>query len=232
MENYQHKSYSLNTSNINNSSYHTNSGILKSISEKETNYEKILLNSMKDSLDTFLINLKTKSFSKNISSEDIQNYFLTESEKLNSLNIDLISPYQSLLRKNINKKNYLHNKKLKRAYSSGEMPNFKKNNNNNTYNSFKLNSYLNDNILNGITQNNSLLFNDNNLNMNKNLTINNYNNNANINNCGNKFSNKKIKKVDYPIKLISKKKINNIEKGNNLKERKIRFNNFTEFFSK
>ena len=110
MENYQHKSYSLNTSNINNSSYHTNSGMLKSIPEKETNYEKILVNSMKHSLDTFLINLKTKSFSKNISPEDIHNYYLTESEKLNSLNIDLISPYQSLLRKNINKNNSFKNK--------------------------------------------------------------------------------------------------------------------------
>ena len=213
MENYYNKAYSLNTSIINNNSYQKNNRKYQSIPEKESYYEKALLNSMKDSLNTFLLNLRTKSSSKNISYEDIQNYYLTENEKLNSLNIDLISPYQSLLQKNINKNNFSHNKKIKRAYSSGEMVNLKLYNNNNN-NSFKMNSYI-DKKISGLTQNNSSLYNDNNFNMNKSLTIKNYNNITNMNN--NIYRNKKNKKFDYPIKLISKR---NIKGDNNFKESK------------
>lgn len=50
---------------------------------------------MKQSLDTFLFDLKAKSFSKNMTKQDIQNYYLTENELFNSLNFDLVSSYKN-----------------------------------------------------------------------------------------------------------------------------------------
>ena len=192
----------LNTSNINNNN---NSNIINNnkFTLKEENYEKEILNSMKASLDSFLINLKTKSSSK----EDIQNYYLTENEILNSMNIDLISPYQNLLQKNCNKNNFSKKKLLKRAYSSGEMPHPK---NNKLLNNYTSNSYYDKNF-NEITQNNnSIIYKDNNDNMNKSLIIKNYNIIPNMPYNYKIIEKNKNKRLDYPIKLINNTNINNL----------------------
>ena len=62
-----------------------------------------ILNSMKESLDNFLINLKNES-TGGISKKELENYYLSKSDLFNSLNIDLISPYQNLVKQNIKRK--------------------------------------------------------------------------------------------------------------------------------
>ena len=191
---------SLNRSYINKNSYYTKN---KNISKSKT-FEKDIINSMKESLDTFLINLKTKSSSKDITNDNLENYYLNENEKFNSLNLDLISPYQALIKNNFYTNNTSTNKQIKRALSTGEFP--AKNNNSQIYynnynkNSYKINSLFDKN-LNEITQSNSLFYSNINDSMNKSLTITNYNN---IVNLPKKIYEKKQNiKIDYPIKLIN-----------------------------
>ena len=167
---------------------------------------------MKESLDTFLLNLKTKSSSNNITKEDFQNYYLTENDILNSFNIDLLSSYQNLIKQNLNKNNFHQKKLLKRAYSSGQVQMCRNNSHINNYNTnpYKLNNNYDGNI-NEIT-NNSILYN-NNENVNKSLTIKNYNNTPNISKTiyyNKKNSQNKNKKIDCPIKLINNKYLNSI----------------------
>ena len=204
MQNFYIKN-SLNRNNVNNNPYYK-----KNYKSIEKNFEKDIINSMKDSLDTFLINLKAESSSKSMTIEDVQNYYLTESEKLNSLNLDLISPYQALIKNNLYKNYSSKNKLLKRAYSTDHLPN--RNNpsqiyyNNYNKNSYKINSYFDKN-LSEITKNNSFLYNDS---INKSLTITNHNNIVNI--PKRIYEKKQNKKIDYPIKLIN----NNYNNRNNL----------------
>ena len=204
--------YSLNTIYTNkNNSYYPNYNNYTTL--QESSKEKEILNTMKESLDTFLLNLKEKSSSKNITKEDIQNYYLTENDILNSFNIDLLSSYQKLIQQNLNKNNFHQKKLLKRAYSSGQV---QMNHNNSQINNYNTNSYkINNNYdgnINEIT-NNSIFY-SNNENVNQSLTIQN-NNTPNISktiyyNKKNSQNKNKNKKVDYPIKLINNKYLNSI----------------------
>jgi len=173
--------------------------------------EKEILDSMKQSLDTFLLDLKTKSFSKNMTKQDIQNFYLTENELFNSLNFDLISSYKKLLSKNITKNNHPI---VKRSYSSKE---FLDGQNMNKYNSKYYNEY-NNNLINSYYDKNSnekaksnlILLNDNdttNINCLNNKRMKNYTpnipNKINMNNS--KMQNIKF---DFPIKIINNQNLN------------------------
>ena len=175
--------------------------------------EKEILDSMKQSLDTFLFDLKAKSFSKNMTKQDIQNYYLTENELFNSLNFDLVSSYKKLLHNNINKNNHPI---AKRSYSSKEILDrqnnymHKYNNKNyNEYNNNLINSYYDKNS-NEITKSN-LIFNNGNDTINRNYLNNkrmkNYTlntpNKINMNN--NKMQNIKF---DFPTKIINNQYLN------------------------
>ena len=211
IDNNNNLTYSLNTIYANkNNPYYSNYNNYTTL--QESNKEKEILNTMKESLDTFLLNLKTKSSSNNITKEDFQNYYLTENDILNSFNIDLLSSYQNLIKQNLNKNNFHQKKLLKRAYSSGQVQMCRNNSHINNYNTnpYKLNNNYDGNI-NEIT-NNSILYN-NNENVNKSLTIKNYNNTPNISKTiyyNKKNSQNKNKKIDCPIKLINNKYLNSI----------------------
>ena len=184
----------------------------KNINTNKINFleEKEILDSMKQTLDTFLLDLKAKSFSNNINKQDIQNYYLTENELLNSLNFDLVSSYKKLLHKNINKNNHPI---IKRSYSSKEILDgqnnyiHKYNNNNyNQYNNNLINSYYDQNS-NEITKSNLLLYQDNDT-----IDKNYLNNKRMKNNTPNKYNmnNNKIQniKFDFPVKLINNQNLN------------------------
>ena len=106
--------YSLNESYANkNNPYDSIYNNHKSL--PESSKEKRILNTMKESLDEFLLNLKTKISSNNITNEDIDNYYLTENEILNSFDVNILSSYQNLLLQNINKNNYPQKKNIKKS---------------------------------------------------------------------------------------------------------------------
>ena len=201
--------------------YNLNNNNMNLIEEQDK--EKRILNSMKESLDTFLLNLKTKTSSDNITKQDIQNYYLTDNELLNSLNFDLLSSYQTLIQQNINQNNYKNKKKfIKRAFSTKEVIN-RPNKSNVSYSNFnnkhnkrannRINSYLDKNSS-QVTQTNSFFYNDNET-INKSLSIKNLNNkNSNESRdkqIYNNNNNKKYypqKKFEYPIKLINNNNLN------------------------
>ena len=186
-----------------------------------------ILNSMKESLDNFLINLRTKSTSNNLSNEEIENYYLSKSGMYNSINVDLISPYQKLLKQNHIKKN-----KSKRPASSKNLLNrinASVINNNSIYNKLNNNNSFYEKNTSEIRHNNSMLYNENHgINfMNKNLGINgNINNSINYNNKSNYSQNNynihsnstkffQNTKIDFPIKLINNNNNNYIKKSKN-----------------
>jgi len=83
-----------------------------------------ILHSMQESLDNFLLNLKTKSKNNNLSKEELENYYLSNDEVYNSLNVDLISPYQNLVKQNIRRQSNNTRKNIsKRTYSAKNLIN-------------------------------------------------------------------------------------------------------------
>jgi hypothetical protein len=232
--------YSLNESYINeNNPYDINRN--KYTTLPESTKEREILNSMKESLDVFLLNLKTKLSSNNNANED--NYFLTENEILNSFDVNLLTSYQNLLLHNINKNDYPQKKVIKRAYSSEQVKNMRNRAQmtNYNFNSYKTNNYYDSNANDII--NNSIFYEDNE-NTNKSLIIKDYNNkdnnknksltiNSNNNNTPNisqhSYVNKKNlenrnNKYDYPMKLIANNNFNCSFNKNNIKM--IKKNNY------
>ena len=197
-----------------------------------------ILNSMKESLDSFLLNLKSKSHNdNNLSKEELENYYLTNNDIYNSLNVDLISPYQKLVKQKIRKKNM----SKRRTYSVESLfPN--KNNNliNNNNNLNNNNSFYDKNIDN-IKHNYSTIYNEsdavniikNKLNFNSSISNNNKNNNKsyiNNNSMGNynnySMNSNSMKyfqntKSEFPIKLINNENIIN-KKGNSNHNKKYK----------
>ena len=120
-----------------------------------------ILHSMQESLDNFLLNLKKKSKNNNLSKEELENYYLSNDGIYNSLNVDLISPYQTLVKQNIRRQNNNTRKNnSKRTYSAKSLINKVNtsvfNNNNNLKNNYSFYDKNLDNIMN----NNSMFYNE------------------------------------------------------------------------
>ena len=195
-----------------------------------------ILNSMKESLDNFLLNLRTKSTSNNISKEELDTYYLSKNNIYNTLNVDLISPYEKLIKQNgLLNNNNIKKSMSKRANSSKSI--FHKINasvidNNSIYNNLNnvSNSFYDNN--NGeFRKNNSMICNDNiainsvKAKLRKQNSINNINNgnNYSYNYSNNQYSvngnSKKYfqnNKVNFPIKLINNKNIIKNKKYKNI----------------
>ena len=196
--------------------------------------ENEILNSMKESLDNFLLNLRTKSTSNNISKEELENYYLSKSNIYNTLNVDFISPYENLLKQNdLNKKDNIRRAMSKRANTSNSSKsifhkiNASVINNNPIYNTLNnaSNSFCDKNI-GEIKHNNSMMFNEStamntiktklrkqnsvNTNNRSNYSHNNYSVNSNSKSF---FQNNKI---DFPIKLVNDKNTIKNKKSKNL----------------
>ena len=180
------ETYEYDFNNNNNYNYNINNSRKIPHSKNVNNLQSNeILHSMKESLDNFLLNLRTKSSSNNISKEELENYYLSQSELYNSLNVDLISPYQSLVKQNIKTKNKnIRKNYTKKAYSTNNLLN---NNNNSMFNMNNKNniSYIDKNIKEKKI-NNSVMYNNNNYssieidnNLNKKININNNNDNNN-----------------------------------------------------
>ena len=171
------------------------------------NKEKEILNSMKESLDNFLLNLKTKSTSNNITQEEIENYYLSKSDIYNTLNVDLISSYQSLLKQSdLRKNNNIRKNMSKRANSSKALlhkANSSVINNNSIYNNLNQNNSFYDKNTSELKHNNSMFFNESDafnainkkrrMNKNVNNKINYTQNNYSINNNSAKYFQNKQK---------------------------------------
>ena len=193
-----------------------------------------ILDSMKESLDNFLLNLRTKSTSNNISKEELENYYLSKSNIYNTLNVDFISPYENLLKQNdLNNKDNIRPAMSKRANTSNSSKSiFQKINssvinNNPIYNTLNnVNNSFCDKNVGEIKHNNSMMFNEStamntiktklrkqnsvNTNTRSNYSHNNYSMNSNSKSF---FQNNKI---DFPIKLINNQNTIKNKKSKNL----------------
>ena len=192
-----------------------------------------ILNSMQESLDNFLLNLKNES-NCNISKEELESYYLSKNDLFHSVNIDLISPYQNLLCQNIKRKNNNIRKNMtNRTYSAENLINKVNTSFINKNNLNKNNSFYDKNISN-IKHNNSMLYNESDAinSMKKKIKMNISNNNSksfnNISNISHKsygvqtnsmkyFQNTKS---DYPIKLINNNYMEKKETRKNNKKSK------------
>ena len=210
----------------------TNKSYYKNANRYQSNE---ILNSMKESLDNFLLNLRTKSTSNNISKEELENYYLSKSNIYNTLNVDFISPYENLLKQNeLNKNNNIRTSMSKRANSSKSI--FQKINasvinNNSIYDNLNniSNSFYDKNNV-EIKHNNSMMCNESLALKNiktklrkQNSVNNNLNNNYSHNNYSVNSNSKKFfqnNKIDFPIKLINNKN-NNINTIKNKKNKNM-----------